>query len=418
MVELIYILICLTFILICYNKKEKIKKYLNIPKEARNFYIMLGLLIFSATATKLKFYIVLRALSVIIVVFMIIHCYGRNSLKLKRNIIALILLCFLSICLVSVIYSVNRLETLVKVIELLCDLIVIWLIFTYDKPANATKNIFSIIVFTYIVQLCMMTFGFFVAPSFFTIKGTKGVLGIQMGGGILGANGTGVAAIIPIIWCLNVTKSKLRNMVFLLAMFALILAQSRTSLIILCIILFVNLILTRNKIKYLLIFSILFLIGLQNLNHIMNYFNRGAATVNISTMSGRTIMWELAKVKILEKPFLGYGFGAGGYIVSSMHHNMSSLHNGVFEVLMGVGFIGFSFIIIAYIISSVQLAFNCLTKGLAKNAIEVMILILLTIRTYTSISIGGWHSIEILLWYYLIFAVDTIKSHNGIKYNL
>ena len=206
---------------------------------------------------------------------------------------------------------------------------------------------------------------------------------------------------------------KYKRILLFVSGITLILAQARTSLIIACLIFIIQLFSTKHKARYIVVIIPIILLAINNLDLINSYFLRGAAESNIVGMSGRKYMWELAEGYINNRPFLGYGFGAGGFIVASKI-NMSSLHSAYYETLMGIGYIGGVILLSIYIYSGSLLAINTIRKGIYNNSVEIMLFIFFTIRSYTSLGIANWHSYEIIVWIILVFCISVSKFHKGI----
>ncbi|MGH8875014.1 MAG: O-antigen ligase family protein, partial [Acidimicrobiia bacterium] len=68
-----------------------------------------------------------------------------------------------------------------------------------------------------------------------------------------------------------------------------------------------------------------------------------ARPANVATLSGRLVYWSSALDVWAEHPWSGFGFGAGGRFVALSaidQGNVSSLHSGYMEALVGVGLVG------------------------------------------------------------------------------
>jgi O-antigen ligase len=73
------------------------------------------------------------------------------------------------------------------------------------------------------------------------------------------------------------------------------------------------------------------------------YMLRGQSSELVRSLSGRMDWWQNAWVKILERPWLGYGAYAGGrFVVLAQLGDMetSSIHNSYVEVVLGTGILG------------------------------------------------------------------------------
>ena len=411
---IIYI-VSFAFAFVIYQKyKTSIYHYISIPKREKLLYSSFIVMLISSFNFDISFYNIQRTIAIVIVSISLLKYYSKKGIRPKGNLVSCFLLLFFLICVLSTIYSVSKLETLVKSIEIFLDFTIIWALFSSKNIKSTVNNLFFILMGVICFVLFIMLFGYFVDRPDFSVYGTKSILGVQLGGGILGANGSGVLAIYPIILSLNYLNGIKQKVVLFLSLIIILFAQSRTSLIILAILIFIQIICTKKKLSYLVVLSGICLTAYLKWEFIISYFMRGAIQANILSMSGRTVMWKIAKTYIYSKPLTGYGYGAGGYIVSNLNHNMSSLHSGIYEILMGVGYPGFILLVATYMVVLITLIKTVLKKGFYQNRFEIMLIITLTIRTYTSMGIGNWHSFELMMWYYLALSIITINKHGGI----
>lgn len=74
------------------------------------------------------------------------------------------------------------------------------------------------------------------------------------------------------------------------------------------------------------------------------------------TLTGRTDIWLAVAKKILERPWLGYGFngfwngirGESADVIRALRWNVPNSHNGYLDFILQIGFIGFAMFIIVY----------------------------------------------------------------------
>ncbi|MFW6015994.1 MAG: O-antigen ligase family protein [bacterium] len=330
---------------------------------------------------------------------------------LKKSNIAFITIIYILLCLFSTIYSVNRLETFVKSLEMFILLLCIWSLFSIEDKKIVINKLFNHIIYIAILQLIIMVFGYIFNNHNFSSV-TNNILPIsQLKGGYLGANMTAAMAILPFIWALHKKKSQKKYIIIVFCLSVMLLAQSRTSVFITGILVIVGFFNTKRKYLYVIGFCI----GIYFIYHyqdtIMLYILRGQNIDQFSNMSGRKTMWALAQSYIEQRPLLGYGFGAGGYIVSSQHYGMSTLHSAFYETLMGVGWIGLSLLVLQVFFAGFKILIHILRYGLKFCTFEVMIYIYLLARSYTGVSIGSWVSIELVLWYIFIFSLEYLPKN-------
>lgn len=316
----------------------------------------------------------------------------------------------------SLVYTVDIIETFFKVFEILADFLLIMALFQKDNKDEVIEDIFKITIGMYIFMLSAAAFGFvFLRNVNIFGRSNDGLLGLQLMGGIVGANSIGNMAVILWIWIINKPKFKYKMLLYGLSLFIILFAQSRTSLILMAVMLLFNIFGVKHKTLYIVAISVLILVLLNAQELVSEYFIRGAAMSNITSMSGRTKMWEVAREYIAVRPLFGYGYGVGGYIVSSRFKDMSSLHNGVYETLMGIGYVGLIPQVMIYIGTCISLGVRILKNGIKRYTFECMIIIYLTVRTYTSTGIGGWHSHEMLLWLFLAMMIASMNTHRSYR---
>lgn len=81
---------------------------------------------------------------------------------------------------------------------------------------------------------------------------------------------------------------------------------------------------------------------------------------SVTTLTGRTDIWEIALQKILESPVLGYGFHNGGLIISSEFETdygwtTESAHNVFLQASLDLGFLG-AFVLIVIMVRALCLS--------------------------------------------------------------
>ncbi len=410
------LLICVIFYILGgfsleYKLKKRVIKRV-MQKDSKVYYWCIALMMISALNYGTIVQYGLRILNICFSGYIIMSKLISGKKKLKKLSCTFLFGVYFGFCTISSIYSVDIFETVFKCIELWEDFIIIWLLFSSDNYEKVISNIFEVIISVLVNLEIISLVGFIILPSEFSNNETKSVLGLQLSGGILSANALGALGMIIIILLLN-SKYQNKYKLIILSFITIFLAQARTALIIMGCILLVQSLCTKRKGRYLILSICIVIVLLNNFEFIKVYFLRGAAESNISGMSGRKYMWDIAKQYINNKPLLGYGFGASGIIVSSII-NMSSLHSGYYETLMGIGYIGLMLLLCLYVYSGILLIKNIFFKGFYNNSIELMLFIFFSIRSYTSLGIANWHSYEMTIWIILVFSINTFKFHGGI----
>jgi len=141
-------------------------------------------------------------------------------------------------------------------------------------------------------------------------------------------------------------------------------------------------------------------------------FLRGEDQEELLSLSGRTTLWDWGWEAFLTQPWLGSGWGVGSRVV--LLHNVgpsggafggtiASLHNGVLEVLLGVGLVGFIIWACAVVWSCWLAAAAYLRGDYLPFIIGMMVP---ATATFLSTGVGGW--LDFFVQYFL--AVTALLS--------
>lgn len=153
---------------------------------------------------------------------------------------------------------------------------------------------------------------------------------------------------------------------------------------------------TRKRPIYVVFLPLALLLAAPLAPKMQNYLARGQSQEMLVSLTGRTDWWAAGVESIKRNPALGAGFGYGGQsaLSESGEELASSLHNGLLEVLAGVGFIG----TILWAPPIFLLFKNaCIAIIKAQNIEYAICIIPLSLATILSVGAGGWLSIETAL---------------------
>jgi O-antigen ligase len=196
------------------------------------------------------------------------------------------------------------------------------------------------------------------------------------------------------------------------ALVTAIVAQGRTGLFVFLLGTLLVLAIRRRFKDILIACMVLLLFGIAFGDTIQTYLVRGAALETIQSLSGRTEMWQAAWQSFLAHPLVGQGYGVGGRslflttLANFEGQTISSLHNGLLELLTGVGLLG----LVPWIVSFMWTIVNAFRSGLAAKNIELCAIMAPVIGTTTmSIGAGGW--LDLPLAYFLCCA--AILGHGA-----
>jgi O-antigen ligase len=134
---------------------------------------------------------------------------------------------------------------------------------------------------------------------------------------------------------------------------------------------------------------------------LVTLFLRGQDNALLFSLSGRTTWWELGWTAFLRRPLIGAGWGVGSRVAvrefgGIVMADVSTLHNGLLEVLLGVGLVGFA-IWACVVIWSYGLA----TAAYLKNHLVAFVVGLVVCATATLLSTGVGSGLDFITQYFL-----------------
>lgn len=339
----------------------------------------------------------------------------------KKNLSSKLILLFVLAAFLSVIFSYNMFESFIKVVEVMTDFMLLWQIYKFEGYSKFVIKTYKVLYYVCFVLLVITAFGFVLVPSVFANTGysaSNSLLGIRIGNGLIGANTASAFAIICLTWVIFV-KEKLDFNTFIvvgICAYVMLFSQSRASLAMIPIMIFLRLFKPNSKyyIFYILIVVVVAVAVIHNKDLLFQYLLRGQSTSQIQSMSGRVDMWKIALDYFSERPILGYGYGVGGSYVSQYltggFKGIQHMHNGFVETIVDTGVIGLT-LLLFQVVYCVGIAIcNTLKMGIKNNMIDLLLVAYFIIRSYTSLGFGNWHSMELILWYYMLLSIRQGKS--------
>ena len=410
------ILIAVILLVLYIKYKKKIFRYLRSP-----LYYCWVLLLVSNLGYAHYIQIGLRIIAILFSwTIIIVQRKGKVSLTVTKG--AQIVLANIIVCLMSAAWSVSPAQTLFKSVELLTVLAVLCCIYRQEMDKSVfTIKILDVMMITLVILIAITFVGFFAVPSYFANTGysaSVSYLGRRIGEGILGANSSSALAAIVIAWII-LLKYKRHIIIYLtlaLCLGVMIFAQSRASLALIPIILFLRFFRPNQKYMFLYLIIIVCLIGfaVSKIDVIFAYLLRGQNSHEIASFSGREMMWSYAFNYIRERPFLGYGFGAGGEMVGKilpgLFNGMQHMHNGIIEQLLGTGIVGLLMLLLQPTLVLVYAVSNTIKQGLRGNLFDWFLIAFYLIRSLTSLGFASWLSPEIMLWFMYIVVLKNGRS--------
>jgi O-antigen ligase len=123
---------------------------------------------------------------------------------------------------------------------------------------------------------------------------------------------------------------------------------------------------------------------------LLRLFLRGEDEEMLLSLTGRTTWWEWGWTAFLSRPWFGSGWGVGSRVVFLRLLGMTpaSVHNGLLEVLLGVGLVGFA-IWASAVVWTWWLAAAAYLRG-DPPLVFIIGMVVPTTATFLSTGIGGW----------------------------
>ena len=260
----------------------------------------------------------------------------------------------------------------------------------------------------FVIQL-IFVIGMWVNPDIF-FRLTNGGEEARLGGTIMNPNELGMLAgvgIACLIFDLYRFKNKTWTVVKILVIFyALFMTGSRSSLIGVLLIIFFHINQTKQQGLKLAIIGVMLLIMPFAVNQIILKGGDKERLEEILTLTGRLPFWQaLITEGLPREPLLGFGFMRIDYkeFFQSTHTYPGKMtHNTFMQVLMNLGFIGFT-LVLFQVFFTLKAFFN---EDRENKLMLLGILIPILINSFTEFGIFGESNYGILFYQMLIFSIS------------
>jgi O-antigen ligase len=149
---------------------------------------------------------------------------------------------------------------------------------------------------------------------------------------------------------------------------------------------------------------------------LVTLFLRGQDNDLLFSLSGRTTWWELGWAAFLRRPVLGAGWGVGSRVAirqfgSIAMADVSTLHNGFLEVVLGVGIVGF-----AIWLSVVIWAYGLAITAYLRNDSLPFVIGFVVCATATLLSTGIGSGLDFVTQYFLaVTALLWVRKQRQLK---
>ena len=315
-----------------------------------------------------------------------------------------------------------------KASELVVDVLAIAVVMSSPGPQASARVAYNIILILFAVLMAVCGVEALLLPSAALLP-SRGLIPYTLQGVMPIMNGNGVAFMSAVLafaaWCRLLRRGGAKTLwvaVLLASLSMLILAQSRTSLIGLVIAVAVQLFFDRRFVLLMLVAMLVALVvaSTELLTISEEYLVRGQSRQLFTSLSGRTLAWETAWASFQESPVIGHGFAAAARAEILGTTGASTLHGAVFDVLVGVGLLGFIPWAAAILWTSVRLVVlgfrgwaRRRSGNLDRSALAEMLglLALILVRSTTSSGLA-LHEHTFMLFLTVVAFTATAASHS------
>lgn len=272
-----------------------------------------------------------------------------------------------------------------------------------------TIRLYHLLGNTVFVLQLVFVIGMWVNPDVF-FRLTNGGEEARLGGTIMNPNELGMLAGVGIA-CLIFDLYRFKNKAFtivkiLVIFYALFMTGSRSSLIGVLLIIFFHINQTKRQGLKLAIIGMVLMVMPFAINQIILKGGDKERLEEILTLTGRLPFWQaLITEGLPREPLLGFGFMRIDYkeFFQSTHTYPGKMtHNTFMQVLMNLGFIGFTVVLF-----QVFFTINAFFKEDKENKLMLLgILIPVIINSFTEFGIFGESNYGILFYQMLIFSIS------------
>lgn len=325
------------------------------------------------------------------------------------------LLAYLTVALVSTLYSAAPLVTAAKVGELTAGLAPVIAIALGPRPGERLRNTLILVMALVGSLLAIAVVGFVALPSTFKILQSRPGFFMEetlvapfFHSNTLSALGAtvGVFAIARLMtgrqpnqrwWWMGVAAAGLISIVLASGRQGVVMALAGIAVVLW----------SRRRVLFLgLLAPAALFAGYAYRDSLFDIFARERPQ-SVTNFSGRLYWWEAAFDAWTAHPWTGWGYGAGGRFValaSIGRGTTSNVHSGYVEALVGVGILGLAGLLYAL--------FEVVVWSIRNLRVETAfaaLIVPLALRTGVSQGFGGWLSVEFVLFALLVAITDQSR---------
>lgn len=317
----------------------------------------------------------------------------------------------------SVLWSAAPLNTAGKILEITVAFGLVWALVMRDDAVDALKNTLKFVLFLETTLIIVAIAGFLVVPSVFAEDLSRrgfffrGTMVAPFGG----PNGfSAVGAMLASYSAAHIFQTGPGGRrahwigLFIIGSLSTVLSSGRQGVMIWMVGLAVVLLVFRRELFVLFVAPASALLIFLNWNFLWGIVSRDQVAGSLTTLTGRTQLWEAGIDALSRQPMTGYGFGAGSRFVALRaigKDYLVHIHNGFLEALLGVGIIGFLPFIYA-VLRTLGWSIRHL-----KARIDVpyaILLIPLLMQNLFGLGFGAWFNPNLLLFVLLVGLADAM----------
>jgi O-antigen ligase len=347
-----------------------------------------------------------------------------------------IFLIYICIGLISTIWSSSQIKTFGKVLEVLAPTLIVILCANKANAVDRLRRLFNWYLIIYSIAVSLHVIGPLFAPNIFIYSSTSHGFTSRWFANNTIANYASVLTLIFISrWSeavlLQVQKIRgisRREYLFWFFVFfmACVFARGRTAMGIAVLSIILIVLRTKRIFPIILFAASIPILVIFFSDQVLEHLYRGQNLEAIKGVSGRRAMVELGLPYFLENPIMGYGFGVGsdyvfsrvgasGLAAAGFGNTISSLHNGIIEVLLGTGILGLA----ALSVSMIKTFWAYARRYLQGRDLD-MAMLGVYIIPYTFVSgmgVGGWMS-DCLGFYLVSSAILSLDGQKELRNQL
>lgn len=356
----------------------------------------------------------IRAVALGTSLVIVLYCFTRGGICFYKNDqFTLMFVAYMTVAFLSAIMSNAPWVSILKCLELLCDFLLVYIFYWYEKqgkPQYSIKKCLSDWTGLALIVILIIWIGYFANSPLFS-SSSGGLISKQLGANtLISSNAIGCIATAIVIKYITNQKIKFKWIILTLMAVTIIFTMSRTALLIILIVLVTYVLISKFRFLYLLLGIAAVFATFHFYDTIESFILRGQSAETFKSLSGRTVMWEQVLKLSKESPIIGYGFGVGSDLIVLDDVRMESVHNGFFEVLLDMGYLGLIVFVLLILIFLFVLARRIALNGMREARYSVLIHIYLLIRTMSSLGMGGWHTLDVMLFLAIVY--DDMNAIN------